>query len=291
VPLFCLSESRAREESVPRVLPPLTEQASAHLDMLRAIAAFAMLIEHWRCIYFVDCPHVHRRNFLLYVFYGATKFGHEAVIVFFVLSRYLIGRTVLRGMWARRWSGTRYAVHRLVRLELVLLPALALCWMWDSAGIHLFSPSRTYLGTSGISVLNYNVSHWLSWRIFLGNAGFLQTLLVPTLGTDNPLWSLANEFWYYALFPCLAIALMSQFSWKRRWIAVVVMIGLSLFVGKLGELGLFSRDSGRNPALFPAAFSIPGQRMVSDVRQAHRWLFLHAVPDPHARTDIFCRVA
>lgn len=215
-----------------RAPAPLSEQASAHLNMLRGIAAFVVLFGHWRSIFFVDWPQVRQRNLFLEFFYGSTKYGHEAVVVFFVLSGYLIGRTVLRPVWAGRWSAKHYALHRLIRLELVLLPALLLCWLWDFAGIHLFFPSPTYLGTSGSSVLLENISYLINFRIFMGNATFLQTLLVPCFGSDQPLWSLAYEFWYYALFPCLVISLASGFSRMRRIIAALIFIALALFIGK-----------------------------------------------------------
>ncbi|MHB1856647.1 MAG: acyltransferase family protein [Acidobacteriaceae bacterium] len=216
----------------PAALAPLSEQASAHLNMLRGIAAFVVLLGHWRSIFFVDWPQVRHHNLLLGLFYWSSKFGHEAVVVFFVLSGYLIGRTVLRPVWSGKWSAKHYALHRLIRLEIVLFPALCLCWLWDSAGIHLFSPSPTYLGTGGSSVLAYNIPSWINAHIFFGNLVFLQTLLVPPFGSDNPLWSLANEFWYYALFPCLVIALTARFSWLRRAIATLVMIAISVFIGK-----------------------------------------------------------
>jgi peptidoglycan/LPS O-acetylase OafA/YrhL len=215
-----------------RAPPPLSSQASAHLDMVRGIAALAVLFGHWRSMFFVDWAQVRQQNLFLEFFYGSSKFGHEAVVVFFVLSGYLIGRTVLRAVWADRWSAKHYAFHRLIRLELVLLPALLLCWLWDSAGIHLFSPSPTYLGTSGSTVLLSDISRLLNFRIFLGNVAFLQTLRVPCFGSDQPVWSLANEFWYYALFPCLVISLTSRFSWMRRAIAALVMVAIALFIGK-----------------------------------------------------------
>jgi peptidoglycan/LPS O-acetylase OafA/YrhL len=218
--------------AIPVGLAPISEQASAHLNMLRGIAAFVVLLGHWRSIFFVDWPQVRRQTFILRLFYWSSKFGHEAVVVFFVLSGYLVGRTVLRPIRSGKWSAKRYALHRLTRLEVVLFPALCLCWLWDSAGIHLFSPSPTYLGTGGSLVLAYNIPSWISARIFFGNLVFLQNVFVPPFGSDNPLWSLANEFWYYALFPCLAIALTSRFSWPRRAAAAGGMIAISVFIGK-----------------------------------------------------------
>jgi peptidoglycan/LPS O-acetylase OafA/YrhL len=40
----------------------------------------------------------------------------------------------------------------------------------------------------------------------VGNVFFLQTIVVPTFGSNGPLWSLANEFWYYMLFPAIGVA-------------------------------------------------------------------------------------
>lgn len=221
-----------KESSSKRVPEPLSEQASAHLDMLRGIAAFAVLFEHWRSIFFVNWPEVQQKNLFLAFFYGSTKYGREAVVIFYVLSGFLIGRSVMRSVWAGRWSTRNYALHRIVRLEIVLVPALLLCWFWDSAGIRTFSPSPTYLGTIGSRVLSYNIAHLMSIRILLGNAMFLQTLLVPIFGSNNPTWSLANEFWYYVLFPCLVISLTSTFSRARRALSALFMIAVAVFIGR-----------------------------------------------------------
>jgi peptidoglycan/LPS O-acetylase OafA/YrhL len=222
-----------------RTISPLSRQASAHLNFLRGIAAFVVLLGHWRNLFFLDWPEVQNRHFWLAPLYFATKFGHEAVVVFFVLSGFLIGRTVLRPLWSGRWSVKHYAAHRLIRLELVLVPALALCWIWDSTGLHLFTTSPFYLGTSGSSVLLYRISDWISLRTFFGNIAFLQTIRVTPFGSDAPLWSLANEFWYYVLFPCLAILLTRRFSWPKRIIAAIFMLIVAGFVGKFIFGGFF----------------------------------------------------
>jgi peptidoglycan/LPS O-acetylase OafA/YrhL len=220
-------------------IPPLSSQASAHLNTLRAVAAFVVLMGHWRNIFFVDWPQVQHRNMLLALLYGSTRFGHEAVVVFFVLSGYLIGRNVLRTVWAGTWSTGQYALHRLVRLEIVLLPALCLCWFWDTAGIRMFSPSPTYMGFSGSRALSSSVPPWINLKTFLGNLVFLQGISVHTFGSNGPLWSLANEFWYYALFPCLVLLCAAHSSWFRRIVAACVMIAIALFIGKWMLAGFF----------------------------------------------------
>lgn len=217
----------------------LTEQASAHLDMVRGLAAFAVLYSHWRSIFFVDWPQVMHRSALTSVLYGLAKFGHQAVVVFFVLSGLLIGRSVLKDIATGKWSEKRYALHRFIRLEIVLVPAVFLCFFWDGMGQHLFPQSAIYLGTSGIPVIEYRVSSWITPHIFIGNLLFLQTIVVPPFGSDNPLWSLASEFWYYVLFPCLAIFFTSTFTFKRRMISGICFVVVALFIGNWMFEGFF----------------------------------------------------
>ena len=64
---------------------------------------------------------------------------------------------------------------------------------------------------------------------FWGNAFFLQQTLVKTFGSDGPLWSLANEFWYYMLFPCMLIAMRPGTKWRSRVVhglVLLLMVGL-----------------------------------------------------------------
>ncbi len=68
---------------------------------------------------------------------------------------------------------------------------------------------------------------------FLGNMFFLQTIVVPTFGSNGPLWSLANEFWYYILFPA---ALAAGIAWTQRSIRRAIPLTIltacvALFVG------------------------------------------------------------
>jgi peptidoglycan/LPS O-acetylase OafA/YrhL len=62
-------------------------------------------------------------------------------------------------------------------------------------------------------------------------------VIVPSLGSNGPLWSLSNEFWYYILFPCLCLLLLGNSTWRR-----VACCGVILLVSTVG-LGLM--------ALFP----------------------------------------
>lgn len=209
----------------------LSPAASAHLDATRSIAALAVLLMHARHLLLIDWVQVQRKNILLELVYAASDFGHQAVIVFFVLSGFLIGPSVLRSIHTERWSSSRYFLRRFFRLEVVLFPALLLCVAWDLGGIYLFGLGGIYGGHETFYPVGYNIAGRLSWSFFWGNAAFLQTLRVPTLGSDSPLWSLSNEFWYYMLFPCIALFASSFHRKRGRILYGILACSIAWFIG------------------------------------------------------------
>ena len=79
----------------------LTPGASAHLDMIRGLSALAVLFSHIRTVFYLDHQGLATGSPLINVLYAVTGLSHEAVMVFFVLSGYLIGGTVLNAI--ERW--------------------------------------------------------------------------------------------------------------------------------------------------------------------------------------------
>ena len=95
------------------------------LDHLRWIAAFAVVFQHARSLVMVD--YRPDAGLIAKSLYFATGFSHEAVIIFFVLSGYLVGGKAIR--LARRSTEEqrrRFVIDRFVRIFIVLLPALAM---------------------------------------------------------------------------------------------------------------------------------------------------------------------
>lgn len=86
------------------------------LDGLRGGAALLVLISHARHFEFEDYASQAAAGPLATLFYGATALGHQAVIVFFVLSGFLISGSVRRSVEARRWLWRDYLSRRLSRL-------------------------------------------------------------------------------------------------------------------------------------------------------------------------------
>jgi peptidoglycan/LPS O-acetylase OafA/YrhL len=67
---------------------------------------------------------------------------------------------------------------------------------------------------------------------FLGNLFFLQDILVKTFGTNPPLWSLTNEFWYYIIFHLLLFSIKTKYMLLKRVFLFLLAIGCLVFVGK-----------------------------------------------------------
>ena len=204
--------------------------ASTHLDALRGVAAVGVCLSHLRDFFFQDYPKLPHHNALIAAAYLITGLGHQWVIVFFVLSGYLVGGSVLRSVAVNRWSWRVYLLNRLTRLYAVLIPALVFGGLLDLAGIHIFGTSGIYGGNTGAHELTIAVRSRLSFPIMIGNYAFLQGIYVPTFGSNGPLWSLANEFWYYIAFPLLVCALWPRLSAAQRLLNVLLLIAILAFV-------------------------------------------------------------
>jgi peptidoglycan/LPS O-acetylase OafA/YrhL len=221
----------------------LSDTASAHLNLARGLAAAAVAFQHLRSVLLLDWPQTSVHSPLAAGVYFLAKFAHPAVIVFFVLSGFLVGSSGVRAVESRTWSLPRYMLHRVLRLEIVLLPALLLGLLWDNIGIRVLHASALYNGGWHLLVRQGPID--LSWRALLGNAAFVQDILVPTYGTNGALWSLSYEFWYYVLFGLLVTAcLRTTRLWLRLMLTALILVvawftGFAIiFLAPLWFLGL-----------------------------------------------------
>lgn len=197
------------------------------LDLLRGIAALLVCAGHIRNFLFVDFGSVVNPNLFDRLFYFLTGLGHQAVIVFFVLSGYFVGGSVWKKLNQDNFRWGDYTITRLTRLWVVFIPALLATLAFDQLGSYLID-SAGYDGkwrgllSSGPGLGIYSID--LSPATFLGNVFFLQTIAVPVFGSNGPLWSLSNEFWYYLVFPFVAIALHKLTS--MSWLIFTGVVGL-----------------------------------------------------------------
>jgi peptidoglycan/LPS O-acetylase OafA/YrhL len=192
------------------------------------LAALEVFLGHLRTLVFEGYG-TSPSGFIRNSFYFLTGFSHQAVIIFFVLSGYFITDTIFRSRDKGRFSMTGYSIDRLTRLWIVLIPGLLLTWALDSAGLHFYGANPAYTGT--IQYLgNVNVASHLNFGNFIGSIFFLQSIVVESFGSNTPLWSLTNEFWYYVLFPLVLLVFWKQRFWLKA-ILVVTIIIIVLFIG------------------------------------------------------------
>ena len=204
--------------------------ASVLLDAVRGMAAVVVLLEHWRNLFFVDYKDIPAHRLLLAPLYVVSSAGHQAVVIFFVLSGYLISRSVFRSLDAQQWSWRSYLLHRLSRLWIVLIPGLILCAVWDMIGLHYAHAPALY-GGALFNHMTPDVRSVLTWPLWVSNALFLQVVRSRVFGSDGALWSLSYEFWYYILFPLGLFALRRKTRVMPRVICIVLFVAVLVFVG------------------------------------------------------------
>ncbi len=195
-------------------------RAANDLDMIRGLAAVAVLLYHVRYRFFLDFGEVQDSGPIATGWYLLTAFGHDAVMVFFVVSGLLVGAGTVLSCRAGRWSWPDYLSARCVRLYVVLVPGLLLTAFWDQLGLGLFETHPIYTGAAQPYAHDFfNVPERAGGATFLTNLLFLQGIIGPPFGSNEALWSLTFEFWYYIAFPFIAVAVIGPGSPQRRIMA------------------------------------------------------------------------
>ncbi|CAN5169382.1 hypothetical protein BH09SUM1_BH09SUM1_32140 [soil metagenome] len=164
------------------------------LEAVRAIAALAVVIDHAFSVSLID------DSFYISPLITNTFFGHAAVLLFFVLSGYVIGLATNNPFSTP--AVRLYALKRIARLYPIYLVGLLLGW-----------------ATGGPANLTEAVGNLL---MFAGLKPYFGVVMKPPV-TNPALWSIAYEAVYYVVFVAL-------WAWKPRWGIVFCIAGfLSLF--------------------------------------------------------------
>ena len=189
---------------------------SIYLDLVRVLAALAVIVYHsnFRLLTTEKLPF--------------SNHGHAAVIVFFVLSGFVIAYITSE----RENTPVSYWSSRLSRFYSLALPVVLLTPLLDLAGEAL-APQFYTGGTT---------TYGLAWLRMLTSLTFLNEVwLVSIMSFSNvPYWSLCYEFWYYVLFAIvtftagrtrmlLAGAVMLLLGPKILLLAPVWVAGVVLF--------------------------------------------------------------
>lgn len=171
------------------------------LDSFRFLAALMVVISHTRNAVFVEYGLLpaSEKSILVTLGYAFTRISNEAVIMFFVLSGFLVGGRATQKIIEGQFSPSSYAIDRFSRIMVPLVPALAL------TAVVVFHENG-----------QFNVVE------LLGNLLSLQGVLVEPFGGNNPLWSLSYEVWFYVMVFAVGLAAV------RKGLG---MLELSILVG------------------------------------------------------------
>lgn len=178
------------------------------LDLIRFLAAFEVMLCHYRGFFFVEYGLLpaEQQNILSQIFYFSTRLGEEAVLIFFVLSGLLVGGRALDKVKNGTFNLKSYTIDRFVRIMLPLISVLI-----------LIIPITYFLGEK---------INWINW---FGNLSSLQGILVDSIRFCEPLWSLAYEVWFYIIIGGL-IALIQN---RNKTIPTIILMICALVFLKL----------------------------------------------------------
>jgi peptidoglycan/LPS O-acetylase OafA/YrhL len=166
------------------------------LNTLRWTSAFLVMTGHaFGWVYDTDSPHLSIAKYIL-------DLGHGAVVIFFVVSGYLVGGGVLKR--AESFRLTPYAAARFSRIYIVVVPALALTALLDW-GSWLILPDNPIYSQVWGRLTNpvygsYTTSH------IVASVLSLESIVGPAMGSNKPLWSLGFEWFFYFLFPMVLLS-------------------------------------------------------------------------------------
>jgi peptidoglycan/LPS O-acetylase OafA/YrhL len=205
-----------------------TTGCSLLISLMRGLAALQVAAAHLRAEMFPGLRDIVSPPIYYQALAFATGFAHQAVVVFFLISGWLVGGSLLNKLERAHTStgaaadGTSpwlaYAIDRLTRLWTVLVPALCLMLL---VGVltEVVDPSSADAATGN----EYSAT------AFIGNLAGLQTIVVKNFGGNYALWSLANETWYYIQFPLLLIMFASRSRMRQAGAAALLLVlGTSL---------------------------------------------------------------
>lgn len=163
----------------------IKQQSNKHLywlDLIRFLAAFAVMACHFRGAFFEEYSNLpaDQHNPLIFSFFFITRLGFEAVLIFFVLSGFLVGGKAIKRLAEGTFNAKDYAIDRFARIMLPLV-----------ASYLLYLPICLYYD------IPIKISDWL------GSLFSLQGVL--TGSAFETLWSLSYEVWFYIIILALGM--------------------------------------------------------------------------------------
>lgn len=188
----------------------ITTEKNGHyywLDLIRFLAAFAVLACHFRGAFFEEYSLLptEQQNSIVFSFYFITRLGFEAVLIFFVLSGFLVGGKAIMRIKTNTFHAEDYVIDRFARIMLPLVSSLL-----------FYLPICLYFD------IPTSVMDWIGSLLSL--QGILTSSVFATL------WSLSYEVWFYILMFSIAVILTQKNKAKFGVGVVILVLSMLVFV-------------------------------------------------------------
>jgi peptidoglycan/LPS O-acetylase OafA/YrhL len=264
--------------------PPRTQTRLVELDALRGLAALAVVLHHLRAIWQTD---THPSSGILQSILNlVAPIGSEAVILFFVLSGFVLSLPAVNG---RPQSYFTFVTRRVFRIYVPYLAALAV----SVAGAYWFHGIIT-----GSAWFNRSWSEPVNWGLVGQHVLFLG--VYNTNQFNPPIWSLVHEMRISLIFPLLC-ALVLRFKSKWSFVVVFGITAAAILIQKPPfEITLEVADSVYFAAMFVLGIFLARERGRLGGWFSHRrrftkalicvaslWLFLFASAQFKSSFDMF----
>jgi hypothetical protein len=191
------------------------------ISLLRGAAGVEVTAAHLRAELFPSLRTLAHPSLWYQALAFFTGFAHQAVVVFVLISGWLVGGGLLSRI-GQADSIKSYAIDRVVRLWTVLVPGFLLMLLLG-LGIGVLRP-----GTFDLALANP-----YSLPSFLGNLVGLQTIVVERFGDSYVLTTLAGGTWYFILFPLLLVSARSG-GFARPASAAAILLIAALLPAEIG---------------------------------------------------------
>jgi peptidoglycan/LPS O-acetylase OafA/YrhL len=219
---------------------------------LRWIAALLVGYSHIRQNLLVDYSGLRHPGIVDKAIFALANYGHAGVVIFFVLSGYLVGGKAISlfqsDSVATEWQ--HFFADRFSRIFVVLLPALILSFAvllylrTEAANAPFMTSAHWGWAMSAPIDSDFSLRRWVSASILLNE------FISKSLAVDSPLWSLAYEWFYYMAALGLVLAARKVFSLAAlvaiTYAAVLFALALIfnshiLFLGLLWLFGVIAK--------------------------------------------------
>ncbi len=204
----------------------MNKNFSLYLDAIRFFAAIMVLLHHLSDLLFSSDMRV-------------FNIGHEAVVIFFVLSGYVISYSVK----SKDYSCKDYFVARFSRIYSVAIPAIFLTIILDILGTAICRDCYQDIYVA----LDYPIVRFLASMTFTGELWFVSIMSFSNI----PFWSIHYEVFFYVFFGAMLYT-------KRKYRFALLLVLLLVAGPKIAillPLWLFGAYLYRTDDYFKSTFT------------------------------------